>query len=165
MIRIKDIFIYCPLRHFKEVKYFSLDGRSLPNGVGFQRGNFLKECADNARNFALSNLLREGCGCRGGVIIFPSEATSSSLNHDAIKQCIATFSQQYFPLTYTIGNAFRGNYIGTHGEVYNESSTTIEVDGLPRSDFFRSADFIARALHQRSLILKDLNSNKIYGYK
>ena len=41
------ILNYCSLLHFNEVKYFSQDGRGLPNGIGFQRGNFIKECAEN----------------------------------------------------------------------------------------------------------------------
>ena len=51
---VGEIFNYCSLLHFNEVKYFSQDGRGLPNGIGFQRGNFIKECAENASSFVLS---------------------------------------------------------------------------------------------------------------
>ena len=35
MICAGKIFDYYSLRHFKEIKYFSLDGRTIPNGIGF----------------------------------------------------------------------------------------------------------------------------------
>ena len=163
MIRIKDIFNYCRLCHFKEIKYFSRDGRNVPNGVGFQRGNFIKECIDNASNFVLSEALRgeqnrSSC-CFGGVIILPAN-TNNKLNDDAITQSIATTSQAY-----SIGNAYRGRYIGVYDEIYDKNSITIEVYGLSQLALLRCADFIARALHQKALIVKDVNSNKIYYYK
>ena len=163
MISIKDIFNYCRLRHFKEIKYFSPDGRTMPNGIGFQRGNFIKECADNANSFALTEAVfcgqKSPNGKRGGVIILPAN-TNNNLNDDAITQSIATISQAY-----AIGNAFRGRYIGAYDEIYDKNSITIEVNGLSRGGLCRFATSVARALCQKALIVKDLNSNKIYYYK
>ena len=163
MIRIKDIFNYCRLCHFKEIKYFSRDGRNVPNGVGFQRGNFIKECIDNASNFVLSEALRgeqnRSSGYFGGVIILPAN-TNNNLNDDAITQSIATISQAY-----AVGNVFRGRYIGVYDEIYDKNSITIEVNGLSRGGLYRFTTSVARALHQKALIVKDLNSNKIYYYK
>ena len=162
-MRIRELFNYCRMRHFKEIKYFSKDGRSLPNGVGFQRGNFLKECADNANSFVLSEVMFSGQkstnGKREGVIILPAN-TNNNHNDDIITQSIATISQAY-----SIGNAFRGRYIGVYDEIYDKNSITIEVNGLSRGGLYRFATSVARALHQKALIVKDLNSNKIYYYK
>ena len=162
MIRIKDIFKYCRLRHFKEIKYFSRDGQTRPNGIGFQRGNFIKECADNANSFALTEAVfcgqKSPNGKRGGVIILPTNS-SNNLNDDVISQSIAIISQAY-----SIGNAFQGRYIGAYDEIYDKTSITIEVNGLSKSGLCRVATSVARALHQKALIVKDLNSNKIYYY-
>lgn len=41
------------VRHFKEITYFSPDGKKMPNGVAFQRGGFLHECKENADKFVV----------------------------------------------------------------------------------------------------------------
>ena len=39
----------CSPRHFKDVKYFSPDGRkNIPNGHSIQRGGFINECKEEA---------------------------------------------------------------------------------------------------------------------
>lgn len=163
MICAGNIFDYYNLRHFKEIKYFSRDGRTMPNGIGFQRGNFIKECADNANSFVLSEVVFSGQkspnGKSCGVIILPVN-TNNNLNDDTITQSIATISQAY-----SIGNAFRGRYIGVYDEIYDKNSITIEVNGLSRGGLYRVATSVARTLHQKAIIVKDLNSNKIYRYK
>lgn len=163
MILIKDIFNHCRLRHFKEIKYFSRDGLTMPNGIGFQRGNFIKECSDNANSFALTQEVfcgqKSPNGKCGGVIILPV-STNNNLNDDIITQSIAIISQAY-----SIGNAFQGRYIGAYYEIYDKSSITIEINGLSIRGVLRFATSIAKALHQKTLIIKDLNSNKIYYYK
>jgi hypothetical protein len=163
MICAGNIFDYYNLRHFKEIKYFSRDGRTMPNGIGFQRGNFIKECADNANSFVLSEVVFSGQkspnGKCYGVIILPVN-TNNNLNDDTITQSIATISQAY-----SIGNAFRGRYIGVYDEIYDKNSITIEVNGLSRGGLYRVATSVARTLHQKAIIVKDLNSNKIYRYK
>ena len=119
MIRIKDVFNYCRLRHFKEIKYFSRDGLTMPNGIGFQRGNFIKECSNNANNFVLSKAVfgeqNKSNGCCGGVIILPTK-TILNLNSDVITQIAVTISRPY-----SIGNAFRGRYIGAYDEIYDKA--------------------------------------------
>ena len=163
MICVNKIFDYFSRRHFREIKYFSRDGRTMPNGIGFQRGNFIKECADNANSFALTEAVfcgqKSPNGKHDGVIILPAN-TNYNLNDDAITQSIATISQ-----TYAVGNAFRGRYIGVHDEIYDKNSITIEVNGLSRGGLYRFTTSVASALHQKALIVKDLNSNKIYYYK
>lgn len=160
MIFIKDIFKYCRLRNFKEIKYFSKDGRSMPNGVGFQRGNFFKESADNVSNFVLSKSVCEERGCQGGVIVFSAEA-NADLDITKISQCLATITEKQ-ECTHSIGNAFRGRYIGTHDDVYDESSTTIEIKGLSRRNLFRLADDLARKINPKYILVKDLYRGKVY---
>ena len=49
-----------------KVQWFHPDGEKMPNGVFFQRGGWLAECAENARRFAAADGV--------GVVVFPSGA-------------------------------------------------------------------------------------------
>lgn len=49
-----------------KVRWFHPDGEKMPNGVFFQRGGWLAECAENARRFAAAD--------GAGVVVFPSGA-------------------------------------------------------------------------------------------
>lgn len=49
-----------------KVQWFHPDGEKMPNGVFFQRGGWLAECAENARRFAATDGV--------GVVVFPSGA-------------------------------------------------------------------------------------------
>ena len=164
MICVNKIFDYFSRRHFSEIKYFSRDGKSMPNGEGFQRGNFLKGCADNANSFVLSENRFGGNEMandhRGGVIVFPS-AANTILDNAQISQQLATFSQGFI-VACAIGKAFKGMYIDGNNERYDINSTTIEVSGLPSKDLIRLAEQIAKELHQEQIFVKDLNRNKIY---
>ena len=151
------IIKHLPRRHFREVKYFSPDGRDMPNGVGFRRGNFIKSCADNARNFSLS-LPPGNTNPRGGVIIFP--AHTPQIDCDTLNRLFATTT--YNPPTYTLGNAFRGRYVAPNGHIYNSTSFTIELHNLSTRSLFRLANNLSQPLHCSSILLKDFSSNRIY---
>ncbi len=49
-----------------KVRWFHPDGEKMPNGVFFQRGGWLAECAENAKRFAAAD--------GAGVVVFPSGA-------------------------------------------------------------------------------------------
>jgi hypothetical protein len=40
---LSGVFEKCTPRHFLEVKHFHPKGESMPNGVAFQRGGYIKE--------------------------------------------------------------------------------------------------------------------------
>ena len=63
---------------------------------------------------------------------------------------------------YSIGNAFKGRYVGDNGGEYNERSMTIEINGLSSEALLYLGEMIARAFHQETVLIKDLNKNKIY---
>ena len=75
--------------HFKEIKHFSPDGKSMPNGIGFQRGAFLHECKKNKDAFEIDqsicmvhNAKRESLG---GIIVFSTDAVADSLVCDYLQ--------------------------------------------------------------------------------
>ena len=184
----------CSPRHFKDVKYFSPDGRkNIPNGHSIQRGGFINECKENLNNFVLSEAVRYSKygsrKYRGGVIIFSTELNAVGLDKNAIKNKVDTiifhFQQRFFSGkknsdifnkaikyfrkmsegtigAYSIGNTFKGKYIGDNYEEYNERSISIEVNGLSNKALLYLGEMIARAFYQETVLIKDLNKNKIY---
>lgn len=90
-------------KHFREIKYFSPDGRNMPNGIGYERGNFLHECKVNSDNFVLDegvHPVQYGLNkYRGGIIVFSTDVNAVMLDRNAflnkIKQIITTFWQRY----------------------------------------------------------------------
>lgn len=140
-------------RTFREVKYFSTDGCTMPNGVGFQRGNFIKSCADNACNFTLSPTSNDANPCVG-VIVFPSH--TPPIDRDVLNRHLATLAPA--PPTCILGNAFQSRYIAPNGTLYDSSSPTIELHAASTSTLLR----LAKSLSQTSLLVKDFANNKIY---
>ena len=142
------------MRNFHEVKYFSPDGCTMPNGVGFQRGNFIKSCADNARNFTLSPTSNDTNSCVV-VIVFPSH--TQPIDCDVLNHHLATLAPA--PPTYILGNAFQGRYVAPNGTLYDSTSPTIELYAASTSTLLR----LAQSLSQPSLLVKDSVGDKIYN--
>lgn len=180
-----------PKKAFKEIKYFSKDGSSMPNGHGIQRGGFLRECRENKNAFVLNEEIHgEQYGLadyRGGVIVFSTDVNAVSLDKNKlknkVKQILTTIGQRLntssishkvinkfnkynetddYIGAYSIGNAFKGHYVGDNGEQYDERSTTIEVGGLSTKGLLRLAEMIAKVFHQETVLVKDMNNMKFY---
>ena len=140
--------------HFKEIKYFSPNGKCMPNGVCFQRGGFLLECFFEIDR-PVHSIRDVKQGRLGGIIVFSTDIESEDLLHD-IK----------LPLSYSVGKAFLGQYVGTEGELYNKYSLTIEVNGLTTKNLFKLAEKFLMSLHPTGVIIKDMNTMRLYtGYE
>ena len=171
--------------HFKEIKYFSPDGKTMPNGIAFERGNFFHECRLNSEKFIIDKEvhpvqygLKEH---RGGIIVLSTDIRAVQLDSN-IKPIITTFWKRYnsssklhrmvnmfnkynktkFIGAYSVRHAFNGKYVGYNGEKYNEHSTTIEINGLSCRGLLILSEMIARTLYQESVLIKDLNKMKLY---
>ena len=132
------------VKRFREIKYFSPSGKGMPNGVGFQRGNFLHECQKNQEAFDISQTVNQ----KGGIILLCNNVEADSI--DCISQC------------YTVSKAFLEQYIGANGELYDKDSLTIEAYGLTSKELFEYALLLSESLHQAGVIVNDLNRNKMY---
>lgn len=146
--------------HFKEIKYFSPDGKSLPNGIGIQRGGFLHECKQNRDAFEIGQPVRPVHSSKkehqGGIIVFSKDAVADplvceDLLHDIVPPVVCSF-----------GNAFMGQYVGSKGELYDKDSTTVVVHGLSIKELFMLVEMLSKTLHSTGVIVKDLNTMKIY---
>jgi hypothetical protein len=75
------------------------------------------------------------------------------LGSDTVDDFIGSFS---------IGNFFSGRYIGDNGKVFDESSLSIEINGISSKGLIYLAEEIAREFNQETVLVKDLNKNKIF---
>ena len=66
------------------------------------------------------------------------------------------------PVACSAGKAFRGLYVGSKGELYNKDSMTIIVHGITTKELFRLTETLSKTLHSTGIIIKDLNTMKIF---
>ena len=145
---------------FREIKYFSSDGKGMPNGVGFQRGSFLHECKKNREAFEIDQPF---CpvhiamkGHLGGIIVFGTDALADTL------VCEKLLHKKVPSLACSVGNVFKGQYVRSKDELYNKDSMTIVAHGLSAKELFRLAEMLSKAQHPTGVIVKNLNTKRIY---
>jgi hypothetical protein len=139
----------------REVKYFHPSGKSLPNGSHIQRGGFLHECRQNKDAYVLSESVHgEQHGpakYRGGVITFPAGINAPEWS-----------DKDSFGGAYSVGHCFKGKYVSDNGETYDETSFSIEVNGLSSQSLLQLAEHLAETVLQKTILVKDLNNGKIW---
>lgn len=97
------------------------------------------------------------------------ETTKNSFNKDKIVHgAIIDFnndktrnSGEYIG-AYSLGNFFKGKYVGDNGEMFNDKSICLEINGLSSKSLLKLAEMIADRFKQETVLVKDLNKNKIY---
>ncbi len=150
----------------REIRYFHPSGKSLPNGSHFQRGGFLGECRRNRDSYVLDETVHgEQCGLskhQGGVITFSTDANAETAPEafiDKIKQKLNDLENSGIC---SVGNAFKGKYIDEKGKIYDGKSISVEVNGLSSKSLVRLAELLAETFRQETLLVKDLNNDKIF---
>ena len=143
-----------------EIKYFHPSGADLPNGSHYQKGGFLYECRKNANSFVTDGSTSE-CQCRmakhrGGIIVFPITE-----NAERLANLIKQFDGESLG-AYSLGNFFKGKYVGGHGELFDASSICLYAKGLSSKLLRRLAEKIADGSSLRTVLVKDMNNGKIY---
>lgn len=139
----------------KEIEYFHPTGRSLPNGICYMKGGFIKECLKNSDTFIRTvdtiDQLLSLPDHQGGMIIFSigHKAADNSKVADCIKD-------------YPVGNFFQGTYIDHYGKLYDNDSLAVDINRLPSKQLMRLAKSISQDLPLEPFLLKDFNTNKIY---
>ena len=175
--------------NWTEVKYFHPQRQTMPNGSHYQRGGFLQECRRNLNSFILDEGVHGNqygmAEYSGGIIVFSTDGNTVELDKDKIvnniNQVITTFKNRVknesiihnvmnklndkggeYIGAYSVGNYFKGRYVGDNGEMYNERSLAIEINGLSSESLLKVAEMIAQKCMQETVLVKDLNKNKIY---
>lgn len=161
MDRIKQLIHSVIIGHttpFREIKYFHPNGNTMPNGSHYQRGGFINECKINKDNFILNEEVHgEQYGIekyKGGIVVFPADINVVDLNN-RIVQLVDTGA-------YSVGNSFKGQFVGDNGEKYNDKSPSVEINGVSSKNLLLFAEMLAQDLMQKSVLVKDLNLDKIY---
>ena len=175
--------------NWTEVKYFHPQRQTMPNGSHYQRGGFLQECRENLNSFILDEGVHGKqygmAKYRGGIIVFSTDVNAVELDKNKIinkiKQVITTFKNRLkkdaiihnvmnkfndkggeYIGAYSVGNFFKGKYVGDNGEMYNERSLAVEINGLSSESLLKVAEMIAQEFMQETVLVKDLNKNKIH---
>lgn len=174
----------------KEIKHFHPSGKPMPNGSHIQRGGYLNECRLNANAYILNEGVHGNqyglAKYKGGIITFSTDINALELAKNnlinKIKQVVETFKQRLnkdkmihkvitsfnketeeeYIGAYSIGHFFKGRYVGDSGEMFNEKSVSVEVNGLSSKSLVRLAEYIAETFRQETVLVKDMNSNKIF---
>lgn len=185
---INNFKIKC-FKNIHEVKYFHPSGKSLPNGIYYERGYFLNECRKNKNSYIIDESVHDKqyglAKYRGGIITFSTDINALTLSKNKIinkiRQVVETFKQRLnrasiihnvinnfnenneeYIGAYSVGNFFRGKYVGDNGEMYSERSLSIEINGLSSISLFKLAEKLAKEFKQETVLVKDFNKNKIY---
>ena len=172
-----------------EVKYFHPNGKKMPNGSHYTRGGFLHECYVNENSFNLDEGVHPKqyglAKYRGGMIVFSTDINAIKLDPrpviNKIKQVAETFKQRLskgkkihqtifkhnqeneeFIGAYSVGRFFHGRYISDSGQKFDEKSICLEINGISSKTLLKMAEMICVEFKQETVLVKDLNNNKIY---
>ena len=170
----------------REVRHFHPSGHTMPNGSHIQRGGYLAECRRNAESFTLDESVHgeqyKFLDYRGGVIVLPTDVDAVEMSQntvlDKVKQVVMTYGNRLRKgrvvresldgegtehiVAYSVGRSFTGKYVGDNGEMYDEKSLSVEVNGLSGRSLLRLAEMLADVFMQETVLVKDLNTGKIY---
>lgn len=173
----------------REVKYFHPSGKGMPNGHPLQRGGFIRECRLNTDAYELDEAVHPQqyglADYRGGVITFSTDVNAVEFSKNAIvnkvKQLLATYGNRFFRQSkiakviknfndkdgeyigaFSVGNFFKGRYVGDNGKIYDEKSISVEINGLSSKGLLELAEKLCVEFQQETVLVKDFNTNKIY---
>ena len=181
-----DSFVIWTMSGVREVRHFHPSGLAMPNGSYIQRGGYLAECRRNADSFILDESVHgeqyRFLDYRGGVIVLPMDVNAEEMSRNAVmdkvKQIVGTYGNR--PRkgrvirkslngegtehigAYSVGRSFTGKFVGDKEEVYDEKSLSVEMNGLSGRSLLRFAEMLANAFVQETVLVKDLNTGKIY---
>ena len=170
----------------REVRHFHPSGHTMPNGSHIQRGGYLAECRRNAESFTLDDGVHgeqyRFLDYRGGVIVLPTAINAVEMSRNAVmdkvKQVVVTYGNRLrkgrvvrepldgegteHSVAYSVGRSFNGKYVGDNGEMYDEKSLSVEVNGFSGRSLLKFAEMLADVFMQETVLVKDLNTGKIY---
>lgn len=184
-----DSFVIWTMGGMREVRHFHPSGHTMPNGSHIQRGGYLAECRRNAESFTLDDGVHgEQYGLldyRGGVIVLPTDVDAVEMSQntvlDKVNQIVSAYGNRLRKGriirkslngegtehigAYSVGRSFTGKFVGDNGEIYDEKSLSVEVNGLSGRSLLRFAEMLADVFRQETVLVKDLNTGKIYHVK
>ena len=133
---------------FKQIQFLHPEGKSMPNGICYQRGHYCQVCAENAQKFTIRNNDGEKIvppSNKGCIVVFPSGRNITFTNN------------KYFH-----GIFFEGSYIGRGEERYGVDSMCIYVDDKSTKDSINFAKALASEHSIHHILVKDLETDHIF---
>lgn len=163
-----------------------------PSGVAFYNGEIWKQIRKNLRSFHEAIADDQGALSRykGGSITFATTVNTvidmqkGNKFMKALKKAFYSFKNKLFTNKYlnkifknlnaefqntddfeigsvSIGNFFTGKYV-TKDEVYNDTSISVTVGGIPSELLLMLATEICAQFKQHTVLVHDLNTNRIF---
>lgn len=150
---------------------------------------FTNSFFDNAQVYTLDEAIHPTqyglADYRGGIIVFSVDVNAKKFSDNAfinkLKQFLATIQQRLtkdkkigslinkFNKTseeyigaFSLGNFFHGKYVSDDGKVFDEKSMAMEINGLSTKSLIKVAEAICNEFSQETVLVKDLNANKIF---
>ena len=120
---------------------------------------------------------------KGGIIVFSVNVNAVQLSNNKlinlIKNNIETFKNKIFKdkkinkvlsqydeiFGVSIGNYVKGRYKSDSGNLFDESSLSIEIIGITTEVLNKVAESLASEFKQETVLVKDYTSNRIYLVK
>lgn len=128
----------------EELDYFPTNGKiKLPDTNFYHKGGLMRESSLNKQNFTNN-------GHSGGVIVLSNNSKVNLSNYSKGNT------------NRSIGKFFKGIFVTKNGDEYNEKSTSVEINGIRTATLIYVAQEIAIEFQQETVLVKDLNNNKLY---
>ena len=120
---------------------------------------------------------------KGGIIVFSVNVNAVQLSNNRvvryIKNSMETLKNKLFKdrkinkvlsnydevYGVTIGNFVKGRYKSENGNLFDESSLSIEIIGITTDVLNRVAEDLAKMFQQETVLVKDYSTNRIYLVK
>jgi hypothetical protein len=150
------------MKNIIEIKHFHpLGEKNCPNGSTYQKSGWYKECIDNENLF-----VKPTSDCSGSITFALSKNNvmiskrleklyNSYINSPFVKEC-------GIDGVLSVGGFFKGKYITNNGEIFNDKSLSVGINGIDSKTLNILADMFTTEFKQKAVLVKDFNKNKIY---
>lgn len=181
---IKNFFNGVIKEFFKEKKHYiygnSLNESIKLNGFSIKKENDIKCETTFFNTDGILTERKEEVENKGGIIVFSVDVNAVKQSENVLKNWflrkVKTYqnifqkkekiskiikqNEEVFGLT--IGKFVTGRYRGTTGELYDESSLSIEIIGVTTEILDKVAMDVCKEFNQESVLVKNYDDNKIY---
>ena len=173
-----------------KVKYKTVGAKSLMealqlNGFSIDRKNDVnaRTSYNDLTDIELSEEITYQFEDKGGIIVFSVNVNAVQLSSNKlinlVKNSIETLKNKLFKdrkinkvlsqydevYGVTIGNFVKGRYKSDSGNLFDESSLSIEIIGITTEVLNSVAESLAQEFKQETVLVKDYTSNRIYLVK
>lgn len=173
-----------------KVRYKIVGAKSLMegfqlNGFSIDRKNdaLAKTSYNDLTDIELSEEITYQFEDKGGIIVFSVNVNAVQLSSNKlinlVKNSIETLKNKLFKdnkinkvlsqydevYGVTIGNFVKGRYKSDSGNLFDESSLSVEIIGITTEVLNKVAESLAQEFMQETVLVKDYTSNRIYLVK